>query len=311
MPVFINILILTFLFLVLGFTADLVVKNVKIIGKKLGLRLFALGIVLGIITSLPELAVALNATVNDVARVSAGNLLGGTIVVFGLILGGSLILNREVKTDEKIDILVAEAFCIFVPLLMGLDGSYSVLDGIMLIALYSGLLALLYKINHRRADVQIEVIGETKINRALILAIVGIIAVVATSHWITSTTVTILNQTQIKQFFIGLIIFSLGTNLPEITIALTSWRRKSAELSLSHLISSAITNLPILGLIAILKPIHLSLDVTYYSLMLFTLIILSFFVLFYKTNRNLTRFEGMVLFSVYILFLLSNFWLIS
>lgn len=92
-------LFLLLLFIILGIAADVVVRNIKYIATVLKVRLFAFGIVLGLATSLPELSVGINAMMNEASSLSVGNLLGGIIVIFGLILGTSLIFNRSVETD--------------------------------------------------------------------------------------------------------------------------------------------------------------------------------------------------------------------
>ena len=65
MSIFLNVLILLALFALLGITADLAVNNIRFIAQSLKLKLFALGIVLGLFTTLPELAVGINANIED------------------------------------------------------------------------------------------------------------------------------------------------------------------------------------------------------------------------------------------------------
>lgn len=68
------------MFVVLGGSAGLVVRNIKYIASALHIKLFAFGIVLGLITTLPELSVGINATIDGVAALSVGNLLSGLSV---------------------------------------------------------------------------------------------------------------------------------------------------------------------------------------------------------------------------------------
>ena len=55
-------------------------RNIKYIASALHIKLFAFGIVLGLITTLPELSVGINATIDGVAALSVGNLLSGLSV---------------------------------------------------------------------------------------------------------------------------------------------------------------------------------------------------------------------------------------
>lgn len=76
MSLILNIVILLVLFAALGLAADLAVKNIRSIALTLRLKLFSLGIILGIMTTLPELSVGINATIEDAAGLSVGNLMG-------------------------------------------------------------------------------------------------------------------------------------------------------------------------------------------------------------------------------------------
>jgi len=61
MPILLDALKLLLLFVVLGWSANFAVKNIKYLGAILKIRLFAFGILLGLITSLPELSLGINA----------------------------------------------------------------------------------------------------------------------------------------------------------------------------------------------------------------------------------------------------------
>src|SRR3989339_1678129 len=118
MSILIDSLLLLFLFAVLGVPADFAVRNIKYIASVLKIRLFAFGLLLGLITTLPELSVGINATIDKAASLSVGNLMGGIIVIFGLVLGASLLLNRQIDTNEKLKILIPEVAIIFLPILL-------------------------------------------------------------------------------------------------------------------------------------------------------------------------------------------------
>ncbi len=236
MPMLFDLLKLLFLFIALGWSADFAVKNIKYLGAVLKIRLFVFGILLGLITSLPELSLGISATIDKAAAFSVGNLLGGIIVMLGLILGASLLLNRKIATDSVLASLVPTVLVIFSPVLFGIDGRYGLFDGLAMIGLYAGLIFHLYRLNHFNNHKHIEITDSNQVSKSIILAIAGIIGILIASHWIVGITLDLLNYIQVSQLVIGLVVFSIGTNLPEISIAITSWRKKSSELSLSHLL---------------------------------------------------------------------------
>ena len=311
MSLLLNSLLLILLFAVLGVAADFAVRNIKYIASVLKMRLFAFGILLGLITTLPELSVGINATVDKAASLSAGNLLGGIIVIFGLILGASLFLNRQIRTDGKLKTLIPEVLVIFSPVLFGLDGGYGLLDGLIMIGLYLALIYYLYRANHSFNGSHLGIIDKNKIAKAALLSIFGIIFILLAAHWIVEITLDLLKQVGISKLVTGMLIFAVGTNLPEITITITSWRKKVSELSLSHLLSSAFTNVLVLGVLSAIQPISFTFGPAYWTLAIFIALILSAFLVFYHSGKKMDRREGLVLLLIYLLFLIINFFIIK
>ncbi len=310
---FINIFLLVILFVFLALAADLVVKNVSYLAKVLQIRLFALGIILAIITTLPELSVGINASREGIAGLSVGNILGGVVVIFGLVLGLSLLFNRQVETDGELKSIVPQIAIIFLPLILGSDGVFSLFDGLILILAYLALVYYLYRTSRHFLNFGegIAILEKKKILRAAFFSLVGIILVLLVSGQIVEVTTKILERWQVSRLVVGLLIFSVGTNLPEISIALTSWRKKASELSLSYLLSSAVANVLVLGVLSIINPLVFKINYSYFSLVLFLAVILSLLVIFYRSHKRLDRAEGAVLFLFYLLFLAVNFYLIK
>lgn len=306
MSIIVDFLILLFLFIILGYFADIVVEKIKFLSKTLGLRMFVLGIILGIVTTLPELAVGINASINDVASLSVGNLLGGIMVILGLVLGLSLWLNRRLSSRAVLKTLVPTGALMFFPLLLGLDGSYGLIDGLSLIGAYVMLLFYLYKMNRPSSESSRITIHRREILKAMLMTLFGIVIVLLASDWIIDLSVSLLDKTGINQLLVGSLIFAIGTNLPEITVVLVAWRKKSTELSLSHLVSSAFTNVLVLGILASLSDIVFTLDISYYFLMIFLSLMIILFMIFSYTDKKLTKQEGVVLFLVYAMFVFSN-----
>ena len=311
MPIILDIFKLFALFTFLGISADLVVRNIKHIAAVLRIRLFAFGILLGLVTTLPELTVGINATLEGVAGLSVGNLLGGIIVLFGLVVGSSLILNRKISTDGNLKTLIPEIGIMFSLVLLGLDGKFGLLDGLLMISLYFGLVYYLYRVNHSFAGGGVVMVEKNKIIKAISLAVIGVVFLLLVSHWIVDASLELLEYWNVSRLVMGFLIFSIGTNLPEISIAITSWRKKNSELSLSHILSSAFTNVLAMGMLAAIKPMSFSAGPAFYILSIFLAVILILFLFFYHSGKKMDRKEGVILLACYALFLLVNFWLIK
>lgn len=309
MNIFVDFMTLLLLFVGLGIAADYAVRNIKYIASVLKIQLFVFGIILGIITSLPELSVGISATLDKAGALSVGNTMGGILVMLGLILGASLLFNREIVSEDRLGVLLPVVGVIFSPIIMGLDGSYGLVDGLFMIALYGGLVYHLYRMN-RSFEIQgFKFLNEKQITKSILYAIFGVIAVLFISHWIVEVTMDVLEHVNVSRLAIGTLVFAIGTNLPEITITFTSWRKKSAELSLSHLLSSSFTNVLVLGILTSIAPIAVTVGSTYWLLAFSLAVLLALFVLFCRSQKKLDHREGAALLAVYVAFLIANVWI--
>lgn len=298
--------LLALLFYLLGKSADLTVSNFKSIAEKLGIKILFLGLILGLMTTLPELGVALNSLAENVLELSAGNLLGGTLVLFCLILGVSALFNREIKTDGDFKNIIPMATYVFLPLFLGLDGKFQDTDGLILIIGYLLILYFFMKRDETFLSLRISSFREKKIDKEVFWALLGIAGVIIASHFIVTTTIELLKGFNVSMFIVGLVIFSLGTNLPEIIIALKSYRRKISELSLNHLLGSAISNPLLLGIFALAKPFSIDKGRSYLALLGLSFLALFLLIIFYHSRKNISRLEGFFLLFIYLLFLISQ-----
>lgn len=300
---------LIILFLILSKSADIIVLNLKKIGKKLGIKIFFLGIMLGIITSLPEMAIGFNSLIKGIPDISFGHLMGGNIVLLGLILSISIILNRKIKTEGSHWPFLVTLLFLFLPLILGYKGSLNFFDGTILILGYILLIYYLYRDNKKKEWVKINIVDRDKASKNILFIIIGLLGVLLSSELIVRVTIFILEDYNISPFIVGLLFYSIGTNLPELTIALRSFKRKVEELSFSNLIGATITHILILGIFSFIKTINLEIDISYLFLTIFTLIFFIILYIFYRTDKLLSRLEGYVLLFLYLIFIFGHIYI--
>lgn len=75
-------------------TSDTVLNNSRAIGSKMGINPMALGIVLGVLTSMPELFVSMGAMISGNPGIGIGNIVGSNIANILLILGGTAAVKK-------------------------------------------------------------------------------------------------------------------------------------------------------------------------------------------------------------------------
>ncbi len=303
MMTFLLILLLVACFAALGKAADLVVVHIRHIGQALGIGVFFLGLLLGLFTSLPELALGITALANEVPSLSLGNLLGGIPVLLGLVLGVSATLNRKIKTPSNGGSLIFTLAFLFLPFLLGLDGQIGIVDGTVLILFYLLLVYSLYAWHRHEDGLFVRLSRRRKIIHDLFLTVVGVIAVLLISQITVRVTLALLQMWDAPVFVVGLIVFALGTNLPEITVALRSWKRHAADLSISHLLGSAIVNPLLIGIFVFIHPVPIVVRMEYLTLTASVAIVLGLAYLFLRSGSAITRREGTFLIGAFVLYL--------
>src|SRR5688572_32090079 len=87
--------------LVMGATAQVIVKSMRHIARHVGMSEFLVAfVVLGLATSTPEIAVAVFSATRGTPELSLGNLLGANIVVLSLLCGLAAIIAGKVSQSS-------------------------------------------------------------------------------------------------------------------------------------------------------------------------------------------------------------------
>src|SRR3989344_1346584 len=173
---------LILLFYFLGRAADLTISHIRLVAEKLGIKIFFLGVLLGLFTSLPEIAISINSAINNVMPIAVGNLLGGIVVLFSLILGLSTILNRKIVATEKLFSLFLIFLYILLPLFFSLDQSLGFWEGLALVLLYFFLLLYLYWQHRLEAQAPGTVVGRRKVLIHIFFTVLGLALVLLISN---------------------------------------------------------------------------------------------------------------------------------
>jgi len=110
--------------------------------------------------------------------------------------------------------------------------------------------------------------------------------------------------------FVGLTIIALGTSLPEIAFVISSEAKDNQREILGDIVGSVVANSTlVLGITSIIYPIRLAYSSIGSSTILFLTISLLLFLKFTISKQRLEKYEALVLLSVYILFILTEYFL--
>lgn len=324
-------------FLVLAQGADILVTNIKALATRLKINIFSLGLLLGLLTTMPELILSITSSRQGLANVSLGNLLGGVIVLIGLVLGLAIIFHRTIKTDGRLATVAPGPLLFVLPLILGLKGWLNRWDGLVIILAYLAVVYYNSGVRHqlptessdkllaaadarprrfwrRRLDAFYRFINSLRklqfkkllANRHVWLALFGFVLISGASQVIVHFSAELLERWRWPQLAVGVLVFSIGTNLPEIAVTFRALIKKAGDLSISHLLGSCISNVLIVGILLQFGRLSIHSLVSFGLIIAATVLISGLFLLFYRSDKCFHRWEGVVLVAVYLAFLTSQ-----
>ncbi|EKD87313.1 MAG: hypothetical protein ACD_36C00150G0001, partial [uncultured bacterium] len=206
--------------LVLAGSAELVIRAASSLAHKARITNFAVGfLLLGLITSTPELFVAGQAVIDGVPQLSVGNLLGGSILLLSLVIGASAIILGRIKLDRGLDSreIMASSAVVAAPIVVLFDGRLTRLEGIALVALYV-IHAFFMKNGDGKKKKSIHLPLRT-VSQTIIMLVIGFIGMALASKVMIESAQVLTEALHIQSFVFGLLLLSFGTNLPEFSLA--------------------------------------------------------------------------------------------
>lgn len=311
----IKMIMVTILFII-GFIliskgADFFISSTIEIGRKTNISELILGAtIVSFATTLPELTVSLFASLDNYTTMSLGNAVGSIICNTGLILG-LVVLISPFKTDKNtfksksVILLIAIAAL----MILGLDGSITRIDGVILLALLAIYMYTNYKniLDSNNKEYLYYCMTHQSEMSAVKIAVyfcMGLAMMIVGSRLLVDNGVQIASFIGIPQGIVSLTVIALGTSLPELVSSITAVRKKHHEICVGNILGANILN--IVSVIAISSipnsiPIlsqNVKIDYPFMMILIFTLIIPT------VIKNKLYRVQGFLMLSTYTIYLI-------
>ncbi|MBI2448997.1 calcium/sodium antiporter [Candidatus Pacearchaeota archaeon] len=311
--VYINFLVLALWIVLLVGGSDYFVKSASRIAKRLGVSELVIGLILvanG--TSIPELTVSIFSAIKGHTEIIAGNIVGSNIADLAWIAGLSALLYGGMKTNKLIlrrdgYMMLFTTIIFFV---FALTGSIKWYMGILFLILYAGYTYFLLKKKHRGEKHHLKEHLEIKdgLWKDILIFIISCIAIFIGGKYLVGEIIFIAAFFSIPETAIG-ILNAIGTTLPELTVSIIAGRKGMLDLLWGNIIGSNITNiLFVVGASSLISPVEIIKLSSYFTIpFLLGLTILS--LIFMRTKWKVSRFEGGILFALYLIFLAGLFYL--
>ena len=236
-------------FIVLIWSADLFVAGAASIAKNMGLSPIIIGLtIVSVGTSAPEILVSITASISGAGELAIGNAIGSNIANIALVLGVTLLVApvmvqaRCMKAEVPILLLATAGVGLLI-----LDGVLSRMDGWLMIAALTFIVALLVRRQFRNTELLLEAGNEPQhplpTGRAWLSFLFGLVLLIASSKMLVWGAVFAAEELGVSKLIIGLTIVAVGTSLPELAATVASAMRGHTEIALGNIIGSNLFNL--------------------------------------------------------------------
>lgn len=322
MDLLLNILFILIGFLLLVKGGDFLIDGAVAIAQRAKLSNMVIGLtVVGFGTSMPELLVSTQAAWVGSSGLAIGNVAGSNIANIALILGMTSLIRPlpSQRAMMRIDI----PFMFFAMLLFifaAYNGTIERWMGICMVILLIGFIS--WEVQKSRKETKLAEATEEKptkapmpLWRAMLLVVVSLAAMVWGANLLIKGASDI--AMDLGEYFgvgkeameriIGLTIVAVGTSLPELFASVMAARKGETDMAVGNIIGSVSFNiLSVVGVASAITPIHnawepFRID---YAVMAALCILL---YLFLYTHRKIVRWEGAILLTIYVLYIVKTF----
>lgn len=287
--------------------ADVFVDGAKQVGAAFGMSSFAIGVlIVGLGTSVPELASSLAAVFNGTTEIVIANVVGSNItnilLIVGVLalLGGPIMISRNLLTTELPIFFIATVH--FVASIY--DG---VIDRVEAMLLVGTMIAYIWYLlsDSNRAPVSED--GEERMGvqiKSLVFIVLGLAAVLVGAHYTVESAVAIATGLAIPIGLVSIAAIAIGTSLPELFVSIQAVRNNETDLAIGNIFgSNAFNILLVVGVPGLISP--LVADVVVMELGLLIMIAASLILFVSGLARQIQKWEGVMMLLFFAFFLVK------
>ena len=292
---------------VLIWGADLLIEQSERIALKFGIPEFIIGatlIALG--TSLPEMAASIAASYNGQSEIAVANVIGSNVLNITLVLATVFLIARNINPNR--DFFAKDSTWALVPvlvfILMIIDGVISRFDAILLLLLMGAYLMFLLNDAKNMPKEDMSALEDDHFSwvKTTPTLVAGLILVILGAHYTVESASSIAKSFGISEWVIGIIMVSLGTSLPELTVSITAAMKGKVDMAIGNIIGSNMANTTVvLGAAALINP--LTVNASSYLFDIATMIVATLLLVFITANKLYNKSAGVSLIIILGLFL--------
>ncbi len=283
--------------------AMLATKNASALAESFNLSPYTVGfLIVAVISILPETFIALNAAFSGMSAFGFGMLLGSNVADLTIVFAGIILLTRRaLKVECKIlESHVYYPLILLVPIVLGLDGHLSRVDGAAL--MLTGGIFYYIALRHEKGPASTQCI--TKRTKPALLLFFSMALLLIGAHFTVESASSLAAMLGVTPVLIGMLVVSLGTTLPEFLFSLKAMQARSDALAIGDILGTVLADATIVvGLIALIAPFSFP-HVIIYVAGVFMVAAAAILFTFMRSGRAVTQKEAYVLIIFWITFVL-------
>lgn len=301
--------------LVLYLGAEWLVKGAAGLARSFGLKEIIIGLtVIAYGTSAPELAVSVSANLDGASPLVFGNVIGSCITNLALILGITALISPPLVDAGLMrrDVPVLVFSALVLPLML-YNGDVGQLESLALMAFAMGYTVITlagsrtsYNMSVADLEAGAEAAGAPGgrgVVRLVTITVIGLALLIGGGELFVRGSRGIALDLGMSERMVGLTIVAFGTSLPELAASLVAAVRGHSGLAIGNVVGSNIFNVfLVVGVSGSIRP--LPGDIHKMTMDFAFLIALTLFGAFaMRTERKVTRIEGVILLATYVAFI--------
>ncbi len=235
--------------------ADWLLESAEKIGRAFGMSSFLIGVlIVGLGTSLPELAAAIFGVLDGVPEVVVSNAVGSNVSNILLIVGVAAIIGGSMRVKKDLIDIDLPLLAISTVIFVGVVFDQVVTRGEAILLLISYGVHLLYMIFHTDHEKEAEDGGDTCIAcpKDYVMLFVGMAGLIFGAKYVITSVVALADIFHISPALISITAVAIGTSLPELIVSIKAARARKPDIAIGNIFgSNAFNALVVVGIPAL------------------------------------------------------------
>jgi cation:H+ antiporter len=311
-------LTLSFVYVAIGFAllikaADFLVDGAAALAVRFSMSEIVIGLtIVSFGTSAPELIVNVIASIRGNSEITLGNVIGSNIINTLLILGvAGLISSIKLEKNtvwREIPFSLLAAIVLFIACNdMMFDGQANLLsrvDGILFLFFFVIFVAYTFAVSNVESDHTPD-IKTLSISKIWLYLILGAIGLFFGGKLVVDNAIDIARSLEISEKVVGLTVVAIGTSLPELVTSAVAAFKKKADIAIGNIVGSNIFNIFfVLAISTIIRPIPFIDELNVDVLILISISVILFLIMFTGKKRVIDRWESIFLVAIYVAYMI-------